>query len=225
MTQSTAKKNKAVDGGKIRWKNMPRNWLHQAITYMDKGEMIVRIVVECLETLACFCLIRYLTNADVSIHIIMLSWLFIHTFNWISNGNIWALLIFTFPHLRNRGEKETCKYLNEFARRLGHSESITGICLYGSISRNVWHERSDIDIRILRKEGLYNLIIAVLLTMKERWLAMIHQQPLDLFLIDDVDILQRMRSDESPVLLLKNDKRLENEFPNNLQVKLNKLCN
>jgi hypothetical protein len=60
--------------------------------------------------------------------------------------------------------------------------------------------------------------------MRERILSVLARQPLDLFLADEVASLKRMRSDETPIFLLKRDRTLEEAYPDNTAVKLLGLC-
>lgn len=207
------KKNKAIKGGSIVWKNILTNWMHQGISYMDTSEVSIRIVVEFIE----FCMIYYLISKIIfdSFWVLASSFFVVHTFNWMTNGNFWALIIFASPNLTNPGESATRSYLNKMRNRLKKHESISGIMIFGSISRKVWHNRSDIDMRFLRKSGLKNILLSNMLTMRERFLAFVHRQPLDLFLSDDIGSLRKMRDDEKPVFLLKRDLRLDEEYPDN----------
>ena len=206
-------KHKAVVGGPIIWKNLIKNWLHQGITYMDVNELVMRMVIEFFEIF----LINFFVSKMVSssVYSFMISFFIAHTYNWVTNGNFWALAIFAFPHLRNQGEMSTCTYLQKLTSRLQTHTSIGGVLIFGSISRSVWHDRSDIDMRFFRKPGLKNLLIAGFLTMRERFLAFLYRQPLDLFLSDSIISLRKMRDDEKPVFLIKRDIRLDKEFPHN----------
>ncbi len=220
MSQNV-KSRKASAGSSIRFTSLFRNWAHQAITYMDRGEFFLRIAFELTEILIVFFVLNWLLG---SIFLsVIISTLGVHTFNWITNGNIWALWIFSFPGLKNPGEEKTCAYLDVMTDRLKRCPAVAGVAIFGSVSRNAWHDKSDIDIRILRKPGALNLFRAFLYTMRERWLAMVHRQPMDLFLADSIAFLQRMRPDEKPVFLIKRDDRLEEAYPGISETILNQL--
>lgn len=225
MHRDAKKKRKASINGSARYTNLPRNWLHQGMTYMHNGEMSIRILFEIVQILFAWWLLCSLGFDQFPLWMsLVVSIFLIHTFNWIANGNFWALILFAFPKLKNRGERETCSYLNIMAERLYPFKSIGGLAIYGSICRNGWHDRSDVDIRIIRKPGLVNLLIVALLTMRERILSAFARQPLDLFLADEVTSLKRMRLDETPIFLLKRDRRLDEAYPDNAEVRLLGLC-
>ncbi len=216
---------KTSPGARIRLANLPRNWLHQAVTYMDNGERAFRLTIELAEFALMWAALRLIVNLDVSFAWAypVLAALVVHTFNWITNGNIWALLLFSFPSLLNKGEAATCAYLNAMTARLERERSVVGLALFGSVARNEWHDRSDVDVRIVRRSGTLSLIRAGTVTVRERWLALLARQPLDLYLADDVAFLRRMRADEPPIFLIKRDPSLEKEYPGNEPVILRSL--
>jgi predicted nucleotidyltransferase len=148
-----------------------------------------------------------------------------HTLNWVFNGNWWAGMLFAFPSLRNRGERATCAYLNDMADRLKRDRSISGAMIFGSVARGQWHERSDLDVRLLRRPGVSNAMAGVLVLLRERWIALWSRQPLDVYLADGIPFLKRMRADEPPVFLKKDDPRLELAYPDGRETRIERLRN
>jgi len=205
---------KATIGEKPRLSNLLKNWIHQSLFYMDATERMLRIILELLEIFVITILLSRLYGHEViKFWILIASFLVVHTINWVLNGNWWACILFAFPNLRNPGEAKTCRYLNAMGTRLKKSTSISGILIFGSLSRGMWHERSDIDLRILRKLGLWNAIASFLVITRERMFAFLKHQPLDMYLADDIDFLLNMRKDEPPIFLMKRDARLEEAYP------------
>lgn len=212
-------------GDHARFVNLFYNWAHQAFFYLDTTEMIGHLIFETFLILIMVITVSYV----VSIHFlnmwsIILCFIFVHTLSWIFNGNWWACMLFAFPHLRNPGEKATCRYLNRMAERLKKDSSISGVLIFGSLSRSTWHDRSDIDLRILRKSGFKNALSALFVQFRERLIALFSKQPLDMYLADDVAFLRKMRSDENPVILLMEDSRLKDMYPHSREGFLRK-CN
>ena len=209
-------KQKSQPGGNILIGKLIRNWLHQGITYMDTGELTIRLTIELLELIIIYFIFStFLTPNFSFIANTILSGVVVHTFNWIFNMNFYALLMFSIPFLKNRGEEITIDYLNTMAARLKRHRSVSGLAIFGSISRNQWHEKSDIDARILRKPGLKNLLGSAMAVMKERLIAFCLRQPLDIYLADNIVFLKKMRKDEVPIFLIKRDRRLDDNYPNN----------
>lgn len=207
---------KAVPGGPPKPQTLIKNWIHQGLLYMDKGEQSFKIFTEMVEVLLLFKFLSEFAQSVESVAgVAMISFVIVHTFNWVTNNLFWSIVMFAFPNLKNRGMEQTILYLKNMADRLRANKSITGMALYGSISRGQWHSRSDLDIRLLRAPGFLNLIRANLVMMRERFFAFLLRQPTDIFLADGVKFLSKMRSDEIPVLLIKRDKRLDTLYPGN----------
>jgi hypothetical protein len=215
------KSHKAIAGGSVRLWNLPRGWAHQGFFYLDRTQRIARVVFEIAPTLLLAGLIGRIGGIPLSRAGLWCgSWFVIHTLNWVCNSNWWAGLLFTFPHLRNRGDRATCDYLNRMAGRLQRTRAISGALVFGSVSRGQWHERSDVDVRLLRRRGVWNAVAGVLMLTRERWIALWARQPLDIYLADDIAFLRKMRDDEPPVFLKKDDPRLDLAYPGGKETRI-----
>lgn len=216
LSQTTRKKlkRKSVPGERAKLLNIPRNWLHQALFYMDRTEFWVRVFIE---GGGVFCLLfpisMFLQFELSDWRVILVSFFLVHSLNWIFNGNWWALAMFTFPGIRNAGESATCDYLSKMATRLKAHNSIAALVVYGSPARGQWHDRSDLDLRILREKGFFNGLKASAITMSERLIAFLSGQPVDLFLADSSAFLKKMREDERPIVLLKRGVQADEAIP------------
>lgn len=213
--------HKALAGGTVRLSNLPRGWAHQGFFYLDRTQRIGRVVFEIVPT----ALLAWLTGRVGTIPLSSVglwcgSLFVVHTLNWVLNGNWWAGVLFTFPRLRNRGDQATCDYLNRMASRLQHTRAISGVMVFGSVSRGQWHERSDLDLRLLRRPGVGSALAGVLALTRERWIALWARQPLDIYLADDIAFLRRMRDDEPPVFLKKDDRRLDLAYPEGKETRI-----
>jgi predicted nucleotidyltransferase len=218
------RRRKAAGGGWPKLWNLPRNWAHQGLSYMDPTERWTRLALEAGEVALLAVAVAKAAGLPMwDGRVLLAGFAVAHTANWVFNGNFWALLLFTFANRRNRGEALTCAYLNRMAERLRSSRAIAGLALYGSVSRGQWHDRSDIDLRLLRRPGPANALMAGLLIARERFLAFAARQPVDMYLGDDLAFLKRMRDDEAPVFLVKRDERLEIAFPGRPEVTLTRL--
>jgi len=189
--------------------------VHQSFTYLDRSEQVFRLGLAVIGTLVSAIVLSFISGYPVwHVWNIVISFLVIHTLNWIFNGNWWACILFTLPNLKNPGDEATCQYLNTMAKRVRKSSSISGILIFGSASRHAWHNRSDIDLRLIHRPGLKNALAANFITMGERFLAFLARQPIDMYLGDDVEFLKKMRKDEQPLFLIKRDKSLDLAYPN-----------
>jgi hypothetical protein len=212
---------KAWADGRARWWNLPRGWAHQGFFYLDRTQRIGRVVFEIVPTMILAGLIGGIARIPLSSVWLWCAGLFLaHTLNWVLNGNWWAGVLFAFPRLRNRGERVTCAYLNGLADRLKRDRAISGAMIFGSVSRGQWHERSDLDVRLLRRPGAWNAVAGVLILLRERWIALWSRQPLDIYLADGIPFLKKMRDDEPPVFLKRDDPRLELAYPDGRQTRI-----
>jgi hypothetical protein len=215
---------KAVAGGKAKLWNLPRGWAHQGFFYLDRTQRIGRVVFEIVPTVILAWLIGAIGGVGLSsVRLWCASLLIVHTLNWVLNGNWWAGVLFAFPGLRNRGNRATCDYLNRMAERLRRDRSISGAMIFGSVSRGQWHERSDLDLRLLRRRGVCNGIAGVLVLSRERCIALWNRQPLDIYLADGILFLKRMRPDEPPIFLKKADPRLDRTYPGSRETRIETL--
>jgi hypothetical protein len=212
---------KAPANGRARLWNLPRGWAHQGFFYLDRTQRIGRVVFEIVPTAVLAGLIGGIGGIPLSNVWLWCAGLFLaHTLNWVLNGNWWAGMLFAFPRLRNRGERATCAYLNDMADRLRRDRAISGAMIFGSVSRGQWHERSDLDMRLLRRPGVWNGVAGVLILLRERWIALWSRQPLDIYLADGIPFLKRMRADEPPIFLKKDDPRLELAYPDEREIRI-----
>lgn len=214
-----AKKNrKAIISGKVIFSNIPRNWIHQALTYMDRGELIFRLTLELTEIILVFTLLNKIILQNNPELLFLVSVIVVHTWNWITNSMFWALMLFTFPGMRNSGHDDTCNYLNRMSERLKKYNAISGLAIFGSPTRSCWHDRSDIDLRVVRNKGIINWFLSNFIMLRERMIAFIYMQPMDMYLADNASYLTNMRSDERPIFLIKRDLNLNEMYPGNDEI-------
>lgn len=207
---SNHKKDKAVVGGKLKLIVLFRNWAHQGFFYLDKTERFYRIIWEMIPMTAALFLLSFL-----SIPIwgrVIISFLIAHTLNWMFNDNLWTCIQFTLPNLLNPGNDKTKDYLMKMQSRMKKRSSVGGCMIYGSMSRGVWKEKSDLDVRILRKPGIINGFLGYLACWAERLIAVFSKQPLDIYMADSPEFLKKMRFDEYPIFIKADDCRLDNLY-------------
>jgi len=205
------KKRKATINGKAEYLVLIKQWIHQGFTYLDQTEMFYRVIWEIIPfSMAAFLLATF-TELRIA-YILIISFLISHTLNWIFNYNFWTCITFTFPSKTNPGRQQTIKYLAKMQNRMMKYDSIGGCMLYGSIARGKWHEKSDLDMRVLRKSGFINGFKSYLIICLERLIAFLEGQPLDLYLADSENFLNKMREDEFPIFLKNNDDRLHLKY-------------
>ena len=166
---------------------------------MDKGERMLKIFFEIILVIALFIILNMFFNTS-DIILIIVSILIIHTIMWIFNDHFWGL-ISDITMVPNLSKEKIILYCNRIYSLTKSSKSIIAILVFGSISRKEIHDQSDIDIRIIRRPGLINLLNAYFLCVRLRYDAFIHVIPFDLFLGDDMIFLEKLSNKEIPVVI------------------------
>ena len=210
MEEKKKKKKAKVDGGRV-WMFIITMWIHQGFTYLDRTEMFYRVIWE-LIPLGLFYSLFYLVFGWGWLWSLFFAFIIGHTLNFLFNYNFWTGVDFTFPSFRNPGNEKSLEYLRQMQSRMNCYDCISGCMLYGSLSRAVWGVKSDLDVRIFRKPGLWNGFKAYWVTFTERLIAVRQVNPMDMYLADDVDFLKKLRSDEQPIFLKATDQRLKNFY-------------
>jgi len=215
------RRRKAKQGEMIRWNTIVSNLLHQSFFYLDSTERWMRILWELLPSGIMYLLLVRVFTSQHHIALLIITVVFVHVLNWILNNNFWNCMNCALPWLKNQGVEKTLLYLNAMRRRLEKHKQITGLMFLGSLCRFEWHDRSDIDVRILRAPGFLNGIIASFLISRERFLAFVYRQPLDVYLADSPEFLKRHRVDEKPIFTIRRDSRINDvDFPGQVVIEL-----
>lgn len=171
------------------------NWIFQGIFYADKTERVFRL---CLDVTFAFMLYEFVFGSKDHINL-LIAFLISHTLNWIFNGQLFALFK-NFGIVHNDPEK-IISYAYGVKDRASREKSIISVVLYGSLVREEIKSTSDVDLRVIRKSGLFNGLRACIFGFKERSRALFYRFPLDMYVIDSPRHLLKMRPDENPVVL------------------------
>lgn len=122
-----------------------------------------------------------------------------HTVNFLLIGHFWALLKhFDIGH---NSHEAFDRVLQQLTRAIRNEPSIQEAYVYGSVVRGEWSEHSDQDIRVIRRRGMFSALTSCWFVAKERSRALARKIPLDLYVLNDMKLLDRMREDESPIIL------------------------
>ncbi|MEN6554378.1 MAG: hypothetical protein ABFC34_16015 [Methanobacterium sp.] len=171
---------------------------------MDRTERYFKISLDIL----LFILLYFIINQLVGkLESIILAIILAHTLNWIFNGQIFVLL-------KNLNLLETSKgsfieYLDNIEVRLKNENCIIAAAAFGSISREKLKSTSDLDIRIIRKPGIRNAIKACIFLLKERTLSFFKFFPLDIYVLDDFDMISEHIKNEKPIVIFDPEKIFE----------------
>ncbi|MEN6553284.1 MAG: hypothetical protein ABFC34_10435 [Methanobacterium sp.] len=177
------------------------SWIFQGTLYMDTTERNFKIILDLLMFLPLFLILNYYLNFLLSI---FLGIILAHTLNWIFNGQIFVLL--KNLKLIETSEQSFKEYLDGIKIRVENENSIIAAAAYGSISREKLKKTSDIDVRIIRKTGLMNGVKACIFVLKERAKSFFNKFPLDIYVLDSIEMIHIHIKNEAPVVIYDPNK-------------------
>jgi predicted nucleotidyltransferase len=185
------------------------NWLTQNMLYAEWVEVLFRI---CLE-FTIFCVISalfWIINDQLSIYNIIIIVLLTHTTTFLVNGQFFVLLRF-FKDVYN-DPVTLIEYPEGICKRLRDKKSILAAVLFGSISRKNFSSSSDLDVRIIAQHGIIDNFIACFWVFLERFIALLRRHPLDIYVITENSGLEKIRTDEMPIILFDKDNFFETQY-------------
>lgn len=173
------------------------NWAFQGMLYADKTERSFRLLLDAIMILL---LSVIFTNVISNTYVVLvLSFFVAHTINWIFNGQLFVLA--RYMGIKPNKQDKFIGYAKELGFRARREKSILFVAVYGSMSRKELNATSDLDIRIIRKEGFLNGVKACSFGFLERLRAFFHKFPLDLYVIDNEEHLSKLRTDEDAIIV------------------------
>jgi hypothetical protein len=167
------------------------HWVFQSLFYMDSTERWFKLSLDSLVTLAFATLLNLLFADNLAW---VLGFLLAHTLNFLFNSQIWGVLK-TYGYIRLSYVNFT-QYVDQLGHRAAVEPSLDHLVICGSLARQEWLPTSDLDARILRKKGVLNGLRACWFLLKERSRALFNRFPLDMYVIDDISSLDKLRADE-----------------------------
>jgi predicted nucleotidyltransferase len=172
---------------------------------MDRTEKAFKILLELILFILSLLVISYLLNNTLLS--IFLAFILVHTLNWIFNGQIGVLL--KNLDILNTDKEKFFDYMDNVKEKVINENSIIAAAAFGSLSRKELKKTSDLDIRIIRKPGYINGIKACFFVLKERSKAFFNKFPLDIYVLDNYEMINIHIKNEEPVILYDPDKVLE----------------
>ena len=133
------------------------------------------------------------------IYAVIVALLIGHTVHWLFDGHFYVLVKkLGYAHTeKNRFER----YMAELSRRVSRERCVLAAAVFGSISREQLTVHSDLDVRVIRRSGAMNGVKACSFTFLERSRALLDRFPLDIYTLDNLSGLKKLRPDEAPVVL------------------------
>ena len=174
------------------------HWTFQGILYMDHTERLFKLALDLLLTSA-IAVTLFSAAGQPLLWAVVLAYGAAHTVNLLVNGQIWVVLKHFNLVSHTRGELEA--YVGMLAGHIRVEPSIVYAAAYGSLARGSWKATSDLDVRLVRRPGLWSGIRACCFALGERARANWSRFPLDMYVLDSFRLLERVRPDEKPIVL------------------------
>jgi predicted nucleotidyltransferase len=175
------------------------NWFFQGYFNKDRTEFLYKLIIEvCIISLIYYGTIL-LFNEKANVVAVIL---FAHTVNWMVTGCIWCVLRpkYGLQLIKTKQGTDADSYIERILHKLNGNSSIEMCVVFGSLSKNLYNSDSDIDIAIVRREGILNSLIAYKLVLEERIYALLRMIPLDMLLFDSMDSLKKTADEEGIVI-------------------------
>lgn len=178
-------------------------WTFQAVHTLDLTEKLFRIVFEGVLFILFVLWYRKLTPSPLSWISYIAIFAILHTVVLLINGAGLDGLRECFEFIKNPGIEGIISYLLIVRKLIVPGDAAECILVYGSMTRNMFHDRSDLDVRIIRRTGIWRSLYIMLLAIGLRAIAAwLYHIPLDLKVVDSMDYLKaEMRSDEKPIVV------------------------
>lgn len=202
-------RNYTVNWGRflvIRW--FVASWLLHGVHVLDKTERLLYIFFELLALVLCY-VVMMLCGVNCWVWYLV-AFIILHTITWLIDSHWLVGYREVNKNFRGKGINSVIEFLEYSKQKLAHYENIEAIGVYGSISRRMYHDRSDLDLRIIQNAFSLPLFFDV---QKLRFIGIWkYKIPLDLKLVDSVEYVKNeMRDDEKPVMIYKKHDSFYNE--------------
>lgn len=173
------------------------HWVFQGMLYMDPTERLFKIGLD----LALLLVIGVPLSTWLPLPLALASGaVAAHTLNFMFNGQIYGVLKH-FGSVYNTWDAFNDE-VERLRHRAAHEPSIEFAAIYGSVAREEWSPASDIDLRIVRAPGLRSAWRACWFAVQERARAFVKGFPLDMFVLDEYQSLNKLAEKRHPVILV-----------------------
>ena len=190
--------------GKYRaFRNIFIGWVTHSNHGRDKTE---RFVHWFMEVLIWFLIFIGLSKVS-SLHFLnwqtfAISFFITHTLWWGINGNLHVYFLDSFKCVGNAGIHKIVDYISWVSNEMIKTEAVDAVLIYGSFCRSSFHNRSDLDLRIIRRINAPNTVKLFFLSIYARVVSFYIGVPTDLQVVDSMDFLNvQMRKDEHPIVV------------------------
>jgi len=186
------------------------NWVFQGVRGMQFKELSFRWALESIVFLILFLI---LIQSEVSVIWSCLGALVLaHSLNWLFNTHLWVCVRYMKVYRRN--PDALSNFLSDVSKQINKKSWLKEAVCIGSIGDkgDVSSWRSDIDLRLFFGAGPLDYFRLNFYLIYLRTRALIEIIPLDLYAYDNIEILERFKSDEGILLIKDVDGRIAARF-------------
>lgn len=183
-------------------RNLPVGFVLQILHSTDRTERWLRILTELvLLSVVAKCLLAVSLVHDW-VGALLISSILVHFVSWLFIGNFWVYMLGSFLWVRNPGITKVLDYVSFCEGVFAATDACDAILIYGSMSRSMFHGRSDLDLRVVRRRGVWHALKAIYAGMYVRVVSFFRGIPVDLQVVDSMEFLTNsMREDELPIVV------------------------
>lgn len=178
----------------FRW--FAASWLLHGVHVLDKTEKFLYVFFETLLIAVVFG-IMYAVGCPWWAYGV--AFIVIHTLTWLMDSHWLVGFREVDKKFCSKGIAATLEYIEIVSNVFSGLPDVEAVLVYGSMSRRMFHNRSDLDIRIWQSGFSLK---AFFMVQKYRFIGIWkYRIPLDLKLVDSMEYLKKeMRSDEKAIV-------------------------
>tara|TARA_B110000114_G_C15074077_1_gene390976 strand:- start:689 stop:1369 length:681 start_codon:yes stop_codon:yes gene_type:complete len=185
------------------------SWVLHGVHVLDRSERILRILMELVSLGILYSL--FFIFGIKNIWVFTFGFISIHTFYWLAASHWLVGYREVNKKFQGKGINSVIEFLEFTKKNLDKYPSVSAIAVYGSLSREKFHKRSDLDLRVVQEKPI-NLKLFWTINQLRFIGIWKYKIPLDLKLVDSVDYLKNeMRLDEKPIMVYKKYDNFFNE--------------
>ena len=184
------------------------SWIFQGMLGMDRTELFFHILFD----LIIFSILAFALSLFVNVWTAAILSVFVaHSVNWVLNTHFWVMG--RYIGISRTTKEEIHNYLFRVQKLAKRKSYLSGVAVFGNMTRggNV-KPTSDLDIRFISKVGLSNQLKTNIFGLSEKVKAFFQRFPLDLYVLDSIEPLGRLREDEIPLILLDAEGLLKEKY-------------
>lgn len=208
----------------LSWILIFTNWVFQGIPLGSRIEKIYKISFTVFFWIICLVILYYTFTISL-INSLIFGFLIAHTINWFVNCNFYVIFIhrikwFKIPKIKLFNQ------LCGIQHRLNNEDWILYSTSSGGICRGTMDGNSDIDVSLVIKPGIKNILFAIIFFVKEKKIADFNGVPLDIFISETPEeSLNRSNGQENPVVLYDPYDILDNYYEQKMTIREAKILN